>query len=343
MLSGKQKKSERSETLENLGDNTPLLVVGTHALFQDQVEFARLGLIIIDEQHRFGVHQRLSLMDKGVKHSLYPHQLVMTATPIPRTLAMTVFADLDISTVDELPPGRQQINTVVLSNTKREEVIDRIAGLCKQGRQVYWVCHLIEESEAILSQAAIDASTYLADNLPELKIGLIHGRMKGAEKEQVMEDFSAGNTHVLVATTVIEVGVDVPNASLMVIENAERMGLSQLHQLRGRVGRGSQKSDCLLLYQSPLSELAKERLETMRKTNDGFAIAKKDMELRGPGDMLGTRQTGLPELRIADLIRDAKLIPQVQKAADVLLQDYPEQVEPLIRRWLIHQLDFGSV
>ena len=326
LLSGKQKRSEHAASLEKIASNKTLIVVGTHALFQEQVLFTRLGLIIIDEQHRFGVHQRLALMDKGVKQSSYPHQLVMTATPIPRTLAMTIFADLDISIIDELPPGRQEIQTIVLSNKKREEVIERIAGICAEGRQVYWVCHLIEESDVIQSQAAIEANAYLDEKLPHFRVGLIHGKMKSAEKEQAMKEFSSGNIHVLVATTVIEVGVDVPNASLMVIENAERMGLSQLHQLRGRVGRGSQKSDCVLMYQSPLSELAQARLETMRETTDGFAIAQKDLELRGPGDMLGTRQTGLPELRIADLIRDAKLIPQVQKVADTLLTDYPDTV-----------------
>ena len=343
LLSGKQKRSEHTESLNKIATDNKLLVVGTHALFQQQVSFARLGLIIIDEQHRFGVHQRLALLDKGARRSMYPHQLIMTATPIPRTLAMTVFADLDISVIDELPPGRQKIQTAVLCNKKREEVIRRIAGLCRDGRQVYWVCHLIEESDAIQSQAAIDAHAYLSDHLPQLTVGLIHGRMKSAEKEQIMCEFSTGNIHLLVATTVIEVGVDVPNASLMVIENAERMGLSQLHQLRGRVGRGSRKSDCVLLYQSPLSALARARLETMRSTTDGFAIARKDLELRGPGDMLGARQTGLPELRIADLLRDSKLIPLVQKAADTLLAAYPDRVEPLVKRWLTNKLDFGNV
>ncbi len=343
LLSGRQRRTEQAQVLERIATNSSVLVVGTHALFQEQVSFAKLGLIIIDEQHRFGVHQRLALMDKGARRSLYPHQLVMSATPIPRTLAMTLFADLDISIIDELPPGRQTIQTVVLANNRREELIKRIARLCAAGRQVYWVCQLIEESELIQSQAALESSAYLGACLPGFKVGLIHGRMKSAEKERVMGEFAAGDMQVLVATTVIEVGVDVPNASLMVIENAERLGLSQLHQLRGRVGRGAQKSDCVLLYQAPLSASARARLETMRETTDGFAIAERDLALRGPGDMLGSRQTGLPELRIADLLRDAGLTQKVQQAADMLLADYPERVEPLIRRWLTDRLDFANV
>jgi ATP-dependent DNA helicase RecG len=305
------------------------------------VGFARLALVIIDEQHRFGVHQRLALLEKA--GAIQPHQLIMTATPIPRTLAMTLFADLDISVIDELPPGRQTIKTIAISNQKRDEVIDRIAIACRQGRQVYWVCTLIEESDALQCQAATDTCEQLGTHLPDLNVGLIHGRMKSVDKARIMSEFKAGKIKLLVATTVIEVGVDVANASLMVIENSERLGLSQLHQLRGRVGRGTQQSDCVLMYQSPLSDFAQVRLEIMRQTNDGFKIAQKDMELRGPGDLLGTRQTGLPALRIADLARDANLIPQVQKAADILINDYPKHVQSLIKRWVADRLMFAQV
>jgi ATP-dependent DNA helicase RecG len=341
LLTGKLARAEREAVLEEIAIPTPKFVVGTHALFQESVEFAKLGLIIIDEQHRFGVHQRLALLEKA--GALHPHQLIMTATPIPRTLAMTVFADLDISVIDELPPGRQSIKTIAISNTRREEIVERIAIACRQGRQVYWVCTLIDESDALQCQAATDSWVQLQDKLPDIAVGLIHGRMKSIEKTRVMAEFKAGTIDVLVATTVIEVGVDVANASLMVIENSERLGLSQLHQLRGRVGRGEQKSDCVLMYQLPLSEFAQARLEIMRQTNDGFEIAQKDMELRGPGDLLGTRQTGLPALRIADLARDAILIPQVQKTADILLDEYPKHVQSLIERWIPNQLMFGKV
>ena len=341
LLTGKLGKAERATVLEDIANPKAQFVVGTHALFQESVDFARLGLVIIDEQHRFGVHQRLALLEKA--GAIQPHQLIMTATPIPRTLAMTLFADLDISVIDELPPGRQIINTIAISNQKREEVIDRIAIACRQGRQVYWVCTLIEESDAMQCQAATDTCEQLGAHLPDLNIGLIHGRMKSADKARLMSEFKAGTINLLVATTVIEVGVDVANASLMVIENCERLGLSQLHQLRGRVGRGTQQSDCVLMYQSPLSDFAQARLEIMRQTNDGFKIAQKDMELRGPGDLLGTRQTGLPALRIADLVRDAKLIPQVQKAADILLNEYPRHVQSLIKRWVADRLMFAQV
>jgi ATP-dependent DNA helicase RecG len=343
LLTGKLGKAERTKRLGILTENKPCIVIGTHALFQQDVVFSNLRLIIIDEQHRFGVHQRLALLDKGKAGDIFPHQLIMTATPIPRTLAMTIYADLDISVIDELPPNRQPVNTVVISTAKRDEVIERIAQACRQGRQVYWVCTLIDESEVLQCEAATDTSVYLAEKLEGIKVGLIHGRLKPQEKDSIMSAFKSGEIQLLVATTVIEVGVDVPNASLMIIENAERLGLFQLHQLRGRIGRGSIKSDCVLLYQPPLGETAKTRLETLRNTNDGFEIAKKDLELRGPGEMMGTRQTGLPELRIADLIRDAGLLPDIHKAADILMQQYPQLIQPLIDRWLGKDIDYGKV
>ena len=334
LLTGKTGKAERREILAMLAGENPCLVVGTHALFQQDVAFSCLRLVIIDEQHRFGVHQRLSLLDKGKTTDVTPHQLIMTATPIPRTLAMTIYADLDISVIDELPPGRQAINTAVISTGKREEVIERIRAACLENRQVYWVCTLIEESEVLQCEAAIDTSSYLTEKLPGINVGLIHGRLKSQEKDSIMSAFKSGEIQLLVATTVIEVGVDVPNASLMIIENAERLGLFQLHQLRGRIGRGTIRSDCVLLYQSPLSEMARIRLDTMRNTNNGFEIAQKDLELRGPGEMLGTRQTGLPELRIADLMRDSHLLPDVHRAAKIIMKDYPASIELLIDRWL---------
>jgi len=343
LLTGKLGKSERNKHLDILARNNPCIVIGTHALFQQDVVFSRLRLIIIDEQHRFGVHQRLALLDKGMVDDIFPHQLIMTATPIPRTLAMTIYADLDLSVIDELPPNRLPVNTVVISTVKRDEVIERIARACAEGRQVYWVCTLIEESEVLQCEAATDTSLYLAEKLHGINVGLIHGRLKPAEKDSIMSAFRSGEIQLLVATTVIEVGVDVPNASLMIIENAERLGLFQLHQLRGRIGRGSIKSDCVLLYQPPLGETAKIRLETLRNTNDGFEIAKKDLELRGPGEMMGTRQTGLPELRIADLIRDAGLLPDIHKAADILMQQYPELIQPLVDRWLGKDIDYSKV
>ncbi len=342
-LTGKQKKTEREQTLAKLREQEALAVIGTHALFQEAVEFGKLGLVIIDEQHRFGVHQRLALLEKGQHHEKYPHQLIMTATPIPRTLTMTAYADLDHSIIDELPPNRQPVSTSIISNQRREDIIERINTACHEKRQVYWVCTLIEESENLQCETAIDTYEALTKKLTSLQTGLIHGRMKNDEKEAVMRAFKAGDIDLLVATTVIEVGVDVPNASLMIIENAERLGLSQLHQLRGRVGRGDIQSDCILMYQSPLGELAKERLEAMRSSNDGFYIAEKDLELRGPGEVLGTRQAGMPDLRVANLIRDAHLLPDIQQTAKIMLDQYPEQVESLIRRWLGSNIDYGNV
>ena len=343
LLTGKQPRRTREAALAQLDSAQPMVAVGTHALFQEQVAFGNIGLVIIDEQHRFGVDQRLALLEKGANENRQAHQLIMTATPIPRTLAMTLFADLDISTIDQLPPGRQPVKTTVISNARREAVIKRIHEVCKQGRQAYWVCTLIENSEVLQLQAAEDVREYLAEQLTGLTVGLIHGRMKPAEKEAVMADFKAGATDLLVATTVIEVGVDVTNASLMIIENAERLGLSQLHQLRGRVGRGTQASACVLLYQTPLSDNARVRLNRMRETHDGFAIAQSDLELRGPGEILGTKQTGVPELHIADFVRDAHLVPRVQQAADVILSQCPEVVNPLVARWLNTKIDFGKV
>ncbi len=343
LLTGKQARGNREQALAQLDSARPMIAVGTHALFQDQVTFGNIGLVIIDEQHRFGVDQRLALLEKSTQKNRQPHQLIMTATPIPRTLAMTLFADLDISVIDQLPPGRQPIKTTVISNKKRAEVIKRIHQVCKQGRQAYWVCTLIENSDTLELQAAEDVREHLAAQLTGLSVGLIHGRMKNTEKEAVMADFKAGNIDLLVATTVIEVGVDVANASLMIIENAERLGLAQLHQLRGRVGRGSQASACVLLYQTPLSDNARIRLNRMRETNDGFAIAQSDLELRGPGEILGTKQTGIPALHIADFVRDAPLIPHVQQAADVILSQCPDVVDQLVARWLSTNIDFGKV
>ncbi|WP_434665062.1 ATP-dependent DNA helicase RecG [Aeromonas sp. NJAU223] len=333
-LAGKQKGKAREEALAAIADGSVKMVVGTHAIFQEQVVFQRLALVIIDEQHRFGVHQRLALREKGEREGVHPHQLIMTATPIPRTLAMTAYADLDTSIIDELPPGRTPITTVALPDSRRDDVIERVRLACEEGKQAYWVCTLIEESEALECQAAEDTATELQTRLPGLHIGLVHGRMRPVEKQRVMEEFKAGILQLLVATTVIEVGVDVPNASLMIIENPERLGLAQLHQLRGRVGRGSVASHCVLLYHAPLSKTAQSRLGVLRETNDGFLIAQRDLELRGPGELLGTRQTGLADLKIADLVRDQPLIPQVQKMARFLMDKHPSHVEPLIRRWL---------
>ncbi|MBQ0720569.1 MAG: ATP-dependent DNA helicase RecG [Gammaproteobacteria bacterium] len=342
-LSGKIKGKARDYQLKAIADGSAALVVGTHALFQDQVEFHNLGLTIIDEQHRFGVHQRLALKEKGRHDKLTTHQLIMTATPIPRTLAMSAYADLDVSVIDELPPGRTPVNTVAIDDQRRLEVIARIRDACQQGQQAYWVCTLIEESETLEAQAAEVSAEELALMLPELEIGLVHGRMKPALKASVMSDFKAGKLNLLVATTVIEVGVDVPNASLMVIENPERLGLAQLHQLRGRVGRGSVASHCVLLYATPLSRQAKERITIMRQTNDGFIIAEKDLELRGPGEVLGTRQTGDVDLRIADLQRDAHLLDAVKIRAQDIIAHHPELVAPLIRRWLGERESYGQV
>ncbi|MEO7431527.1 MAG: ATP-dependent DNA helicase RecG [Dokdonella sp.] len=332
-LAGKVTGRSRDVARAAVAAGAPL-VIGTHALMQEGVVFKRLGLAIIDEQHRFGVHQRLSLRDKGRAGDSVPHQLVLTATPIPRTLAMTAYADLDVSVIDELPPGRTPVQTVAISAARRIEVIERIRAACAEGRQAYWVCTLIEESEQLEAQAAEVAFAELTAALPELSIGLVHGRLKAKEKQAAMESFKSGALRVLVATTVIEVGVDVPNASLMVIENAERLGLAQLHQLRGRVGRGSAASSCVLLYQPPLSQAARARLAVMRETSDGFRIAEKDLELRGPGELLGTRQTGQLEFRVADLARDAGLLSSVQAVGEVLARDHPDLAERLIARWI---------
>lgn len=340
---GKQTASERKQVLTDLSEGKIQIVVGTHALFQDEVIFNNLGLVVIDEQHRFGVHQRLALREKGKRDDSFPHQLVMTATPIPRTLAMTAYIDLDVSVIDELPPGRVPVITVVLPDTRRGNIVQRVHAACQQNRQIYWVCTLIEESEHLQYQAAEDTAKELQGALPDLRIALVHGRMKSAEKEQVMQQFKAGNIDLLVATTVIEVGVDVPNASLMVIENAERLGLAQLHQLRGRVGRGSLQSHCVLMYKSPLSKKGQARLSCLRDTNDGFAIAQRDLELRGPGEVLGARQTGLPQFRVADVMQDQDLIDVMLQAADQFLMSTPEQIDALISRWFGHKIDFGQV
>ncbi|ART82570.1 ATP-dependent DNA helicase RecG [Oceanisphaera profunda] len=343
-LAGKVKGKARAEQLARLASGEVGMIVGTHALFQEEVQFNALELVIIDEQHRFGVHQRLALREKGSQGEFYPHQLIMTATPIPRTLAMTAYADLDTSIIDELPPGRTPVKTVAMPDTRREEIVARVREVCReQGRQAYWVCTLIDESEVLECQAAEDTATELTAQLPELKVGLVHGRMKPAEKLTVMADFKAGNLDLLVATTVIEVGVDVPNASLMIIENPERLGLAQLHQLRGRVGRGAVASHCVLLYHAPLTKTAGQRLGVLRDTNDGFIIAQKDLEIRGPGELLGTKQTGLADLKIADLIRDQYLLPEVQRIARYLADKHPEATAPLIRRWLGEREHYGKV
>ena len=343
LLAGRQTAKARAATLAAIANGSAPIVVGTHALFQESVDFAALGLVIVDEQHRFGVHQRLSLTEKGSSEGRRPHQLIMTATPIPRTLAMTAYADLDVSVIDELPPGRTPVHTVVLAEQRRDEVVQRIRTACLHGRQAYWVCPLIDESDEIPYQAAEETAAALAEALPDLSVGLVHGRMPAAAKLDAMQRFKAAKIQLLVATTVIEVGVDVPNATLMVIENAERMGLAQLHQLRGRVGRGDHASSCLLLYRAPLSSIARERLAVMRATNDGFEVAQRDLELRGPGELLGTRQTGLAQMRVADLLRDADLLPRVQIAAETLLRDWPQQVAPLVHRWVGRAEQYGRV
>ena len=348
-LTGKLKGKGREVQLGAIADGSAQIIIGTHALFQEGVEFHNLGLTIIDEQHRFGVHQRLALRKKGANldtdpQSLgsTPHQLIMTATPIPRTLAMSAYADLDCSVIDELPPGRKPVETVVLSNLRRNDVIERVRASCASGRQAYWVCTLIEESDVLEAQAAEATAQELQLLLSELSIGLIHGRLKPKEKVQIMQAFKDGEINLLVATTVIEVGVDVPNASLMIIENSERLGLSQLHQLRGRVGRGSESSHCVLLYQPPISGNSAARLKIMRETNDGFKIAEKDLEIRGPGEVLGTRQTGDMQLHIADLQRDAHLLPEVKEIALQLLHNHADNVDPLIARWLGHSEQYGQ-
>ncbi len=344
-LTGSLTKKKREQALEKMASGEAQLVIGTHALFQKDVEFAKLGLVIVDEQHRFGVHQRLALRNKGTQDGLYPHQLIMTATPIPRTLAMTAYADLDTSIIDELPPGRTPVNTAIIPNTRRDEVIARIQQVCQhESRQAYWVCTLIEESETKQFQAATETAEQLQNALPNLQIGLIHGRIKAKEKEQIMAQFQAQELDLLVATTVIEVGVDVPNASLMIIENPERLGLAQLHQLRGRVGRGALQSYCVLLYQPPLNDLTKSRLATIRDNHDGFIIAQRDLEIRGPGDVLGTRQKGVLNLRIADLQRDkALLLYEILEAGKILSKEYPEQSQLLIQRWIKEGIHYSKV
>jgi len=341
-LSGKVTGKKRTEALARISNGAEV-IIGTHALMQKGVEFSCLGLVIVDEQHRFGVDQRMNLLRKGGTGKQQAHQLVMTATPIPRTLAMTAYAGMDVSVIDELPPGRKPVTTVVMSNERREKVIQRVANACADGQQAYWVCTLIEESDAIEAQAAEDVAANLRNDLHGLNIGLIHGRLKPTEKQQIMDEFKAGKIHLLVSTTVIEVGVDVPNASLMIIENAERLGLAQLHQLRGRVGRGSRQSSCVLMYNPPLGDLAKQRMEIMRQTNDGFQIAEKDLELRGPGEVLGTRQTGMLPFRVADLARDAGLLKMIPNTADKLLKQHPEQADKLIRRWIGDAARFAGV
>lgn len=347
-LTGSLKKKEKQAALADIESGQARLVIGTHALIQDDVIFERLGLVIVDEQHRFGVDQRLTLRNKAFHqddpdHQIIPHQLMMSATPIPRTLAMTYYADIEVSVIDELPPGRSPVITRTVDQQRRDEVIDRVHAAAVEGKQIYWVCPLIEESEALQLQTATDTYTTLAESLPDLTVGLLHGKMKPAEKQAVMEAFSQGKTDILVATTVIEVGVDVPNASLMVIEHAERFGLSQLHQLRGRVGRGSVASACLLLFQSPLGRIAKERLMIMKHSNDGFEIARQDLQIRGPGDFLGARQSGEAMLRFADLATDQWLVEKARDLAAQLLQTRPDVVEAHLQRWLGGKEDYLKV
>jgi len=341
-LIGSLTKKNKEQTLLKIANGEAQIIIGTHALFQESVVFKKLGLIIIDEQHRFGVQQRLALKEKGTFENNHPHQLIMTATPIPRTLALTLYADLDVSIIDELPPGRTPIKTVAIPISKRSEIIERVAQICSTGRQAYWVCPLIEESEQFDIQAAQVTFEQLHHDLPNLKIGLAHGKLKSKDKDQVMKLFQKGEINVLVATTVIEVGVDVPNASLMIIDNAERLGLSQLHQLRGRVGRGTIESFCVLLYQPPLSNLAKSRLTILRESQDGFLIAQRDLELRGPGEVLGTRQTGIVKLKVADWQQHHDLIGNIPPIAEKLLQTQPDLVPQLIRRW-VFQSPFSEV
>lgn len=342
-LAGRHKGQERAERLEAIASGAARLIVGTHALFQDQVVFQDLGLAIIDEQHRFGVHQRMKLREKRDRDGSAPHQLIMTATPIPRSLAMTLYADLDLSVIDALPPGRSPITTIAVPDTRRDEVVERVMLACQEGRQAYWVCTLIEESEALECQAAEETARQLREGLPGLRVGLVHGRLRAAERDAVMAAFAAGELDLLVATTVIEVGVDVPSASLMIIENPERLGLAQLHQLRGRVGRGAVESHCLLLYHAPLSEVARDRLGIIRASTSGFEIAERDLAIRGAGEVLGTRQTGAIQFRVADPVRDQRLTAPAQRAADRILERYPEAVAPLIARWLGARELYGQV
>lgn len=342
-LAGKQKGKARIAQQDAIANGQVSMIVGTHAIFQQQVQFSGLALVIIDEQHRFGVHQRLALWEKGLEQGFHPHQLIMTATPIPRTLAMTAYADLDTSVIDELPPGRTPVTTVAIPDSRREDIITRVDRACREeGRQAYWVCTLIEESDVLEAQAAEATCEGLKAALPGLRIGLVHGRMKAQEKQAVMQAFKQGELQLLVATTVIEVGVDVPNASLMIVENPERLGLAQLHQLRGRVGRGAIASHCVLLYKTPLSKTAQQRLQVMRDSNDGFVIAQRDLEIRGPGELLGTRQTGSAEFKVADLLRDQALIPEVQRVARHLHAHYPEHAKALIERWLPERVRYTN-
>lgn len=370
-LTGKTPAAARRQSLHRIKSGQAHMVIGTHALFQQQVEFQKLGLMIIDEQHRFGVDQRLALRNKAsveerddadspatpipevatedattentATETSVPHQLIMSATPIPRSLAMIFYADLDVSNIDELPPGRQKIQTVVLPNSRRNEVAERIHAISQSRQQAYWVCPLIEESDKLQAQAATEAHQTLSKLLPGIRVELIHGRMKSALKEEIMQRFQQGDIDLLVATTVIEVGVDVPSASLMVIENAERLGLAQLHQLRGRVGRGTQQASCVLMYQPPLSGLAKTRLSTLRDTTDGFLIARQDLALRGPGDVLGTRQTGLQQMRVADLSRDHALLPKIEEIATALRKQNPEAIDAIIQRWVSNRESYAEV
>jgi ATP-dependent DNA helicase RecG len=342
-LAGKLKGKTRNDTLSRLAEGDIQMLVGTHAIFQEAVTYRNLALVIVDEQHRFGVHQRLALRQKGEQQGKYPHQLIMTATPIPRTLAMTAYADLDVSIIDELPPGRTPVKTVVLPDTRRSEVIERVRqSALDDKRQIYWVCTLIEESDVLQCQAAEDTAVGLRTALPDLKVGLVHGRLKAQDKQAIMDDFKTGQLDLLVATTVIEVGVDVPNASLMIIENPERLGLAQLHQLRGRVGRGSVESHCVLMYQSPLSKNASTRLSVLRESNDGFLIAEKDLEIRGPGELLGTKQTGVADMKIADLVRDAHLLDEVKSMAEYVWQQHRPNALQLIQRWLPYRDDYSN-
>jgi len=343
-LSGSSKGKQRQAALQKIKSGQARMVIGTHALFQKEIAFHSLGLVIVDEQHRFGVRQRLLLREKGQKNNDHPHQLVMTATPIPRTLAMVAYADLDQSIIDELPAGRKPITTMLVSHRRRLEVIAHVRELCKQGRQAYWVCPLIEESDLLPCQAAAEPMIEeIKNQLPEFNIALVHGRLKAADKERLMTAFKRGEYHILVATTVIEVGIDVPNASLMIIENAERFGLSQLHQLRGRIGRGDCSSYCVLLYRSPLSAFARKRLSVMRETQDGFLIAQQDLQLRGPGEILGTQQSGIAQMKIADLLRDRAWLSEIPSIGDLILEKYPSLAKPLVRRWLARSTRYGNI
>lgn len=342
-LTGKVKGKKRNEQLALIASGNADVVIGTHALFQEDVQFNRLGLMIIDEQHRFGVHQRLALREKGQSEDVLPHQLVMTATPIPRTLTMSLYADMETSVIDELPPGRSPVTTSVIADSRREEVIDRVKSACSSGAQAYWVCTLIEESEVLQCQAAEATAAQLETSLPDLNVGLIHGRMHAGEKTRVMAEFKAGKTDLLVATTVIEVGVDVPNATLMIIENPERLGLAQLHQLRGRIGRGSAQSHCVLLYHAPLGQNGKQRLHVLRESTDGFHIAEQDLQIRGPGELLGSRQSGAVEFKVADLLRDNHMLHQVSSAALELLKDHPDQARAIMARWMSKPEELAQV